>query len=65
MSKRKLNLSIEEDLYKTIKHIAIEQDTTASSLLEDYIRAIQNNREVIKVIKEMQKTKLKKVKSKV
>ena len=64
MGKRKLNLSVEEDLYKTIKHIAIEQDTTASGLLEDYIRAIQNNREVIKVIKDMQKTKLKKVKSK-
>ena len=62
MVKRKLNLSIEEELYKAIKHIAIEQDTTASKLLEDYIRAIQGNREVIKVIKDMQNMKLKKIK---
>ena len=64
MANRKLNLSIEEDLYKAIKHIAIEQDTTASKLLEDYIRAIQNNKEVIRVIKDMQNIKLKKIKSK-
>lgn len=63
MSKKKLNLSVEADLHKAIKHIAISEDTTASALIEDYIRAIQNNREVIKVIKDMQKTKLKKVKS--
>lgn len=60
--KRKLNLSIEEDLYKAIKHIAVEQDTTVSKLIEDYIRAIQKNREVIKAIKDMQNIKLKKIK---
>ena len=64
MAKKKLNLSIEEDLHKTIKHIAINQDTTASELVEDYIRAIQVNPNVIKAIKDMQKTKLKKIKSK-
>lgn len=64
MSKRKLNLSIEEDLYKAIKHIAIAEDTTVSKIFEDYIRAIQNNKEVIKVIKNMQNSQLKKVKSK-
>lgn len=64
MAKRKLNLSIDEGLHKAIKHIAINEDATASELIEDYIRAIQSNQEVIKVIKDMQKSKLKKVKSK-
>ena len=64
MAKKKLNLSIEEDLHKAIKHIAINQDATASEIVEDYIRAIQINQDVIKVIKDMQKMKLKKVKSK-
>ena len=53
MSKKKLNLSIDENLHRAIKHIAISQDTTVSALVEDYIRAIQKNQEVIKVIKNM------------
>lgn len=53
MNKRKLNLSINEELHKAIKHIAISHDTTVSSLVEEYIRAIQKNKEVIKVIKNM------------
>ncbi len=64
MAKKKLNLSVEADLHKAIKHIAISEDTTASALVEDYIRAIQSNKDIIKVIKDMQKTKLKKIKSK-
>lgn len=63
MAKRKLNLSIDESLHKAIKHIAINEDATISEIFEDYIRAIQSNQEVIKVIRNMQKSKLKKVKS--
>lgn len=55
MSKRKLTLSIEESLVKKIKHIAIEEDTTISGLLEEYIKAIQKNRNVIKAIKDINK----------
>jgi len=62
MNKKKLNLSIDSDLHKAIKHIAINQDTTVSALIEDYIRAIQNNKEIIKVIKTMKDSKLKKIK---
>lgn len=53
MSKKKLNLSIDTDLHKAIKHIAINQDTTVSALIEDYIRAIQSNREIIRAIKDI------------
>lgn len=62
MSKKKLNLSIDANLHKAIKHIAISQDATVSSLIEDYIRAIQSNQEIIKVIKSMKDSKLKKIK---
>ena len=62
MNKKKLNLSIDSDLHKAIKHIAINQDTTVSALIEEYIRAIQNNKENIKVIKTMKDSKLKKIK---
>lgn len=34
MNKKKLNLSIDSDLHKAIKHIAINQDTTVSALIE-------------------------------
>lgn len=64
MAKKKLNLSVDADLHKAIKHIAINEEATVSELFEDYIRAVQSNKEVIKVIKDMQKTKLKKIKSK-
>lgn len=62
MNKKKLNLSIDENLHKAIKHIAINQDTTVSALIEDYIRAIQSNQEIIRVIKDIQNNKLKKIK---
>lgn len=65
MAKKKLNLSVEADLHKAIKHIAINEEATVSELFEDYIRAIQSNKEVIRVIKDMQNIKLKKIKSKV
>ena len=61
-NKKKLNLSIDADLHRAIKHIAINEDTTVSAIVEDYIKAIQKNKEVIKVIKEMQNSKLNKVK---
>ncbi len=53
MNKKKLNLSIDANLHKAIKHIAISQDVTVSSLIEDYIRAIQNNKEIIRAIKDI------------
>lgn len=62
MNKKKLNLSIDAELHKAIKHIAISEDTTVSSILEDYIRAIQSNKEIIRVIKDIQNNKLKKIK---
>ena len=62
MNKKKLNLSIDAELHKAIKHIAISEDTTVSYILEDYIRAIQSNKEIIRVIKDIQNNKLKKIK---
>lgn len=60
MSKEKLNLSIDKELKKAVKHIAIAQDTTVSVLFEDYIKAIQKNQDMTKVIKQMSKTNKKK-----
>lgn len=51
MSKKKLTLSIDENLIKSIKIQAIKHNTTVSSLLEDYIRAINRRSEVIGLIK--------------
>lgn len=66
MTKKKLNLSVDANLHKAIKHVAINEDATVSELIEDYIRAIQKNNEIIKVIKDMTKDKkLKKVKQNV
>lgn len=55
MGKRKLNLSIDEVLIKKIKHISIEEDTNISGLVEEYIKAIVKNRNVLKAIKDMNK----------
>lgn len=55
MEKRKLTLSIEEKLIKQIKHICIEEDTTISDLVSDYIKAIHKNRNTIKAIKDINK----------
>lgn len=63
MTKKKLNLSVDANLHKAVKHIAINEDATVSELFEDYIKAIQKNSEIIKVIKDMANDKkLKKVK---
>lgn len=53
MAKEKLNLSIEQELKKTIKHIAISEDKTVSELIEIYIKAISSNREIIKLLEQM------------
>lgn len=62
MAKTKLNLSIEEELKRAIKHIAISENKTVSELVEIYIKAINANREVIGLLEqmgEMKKTKKK------
>lgn len=53
--KKKLLLSIDEKLYKTIKHIAIEEGRTSSDLISDYIKAISKNRSVLKAIQDINK----------
>lgn len=55
MSKEKLNINIDAELKKTIKHIAIELDTTVSGLMEEYIKAIKRNKDVIKAIRDINK----------
>lgn len=55
MSKRSLNLSIDEKLYKTIKIISIEEGTTCSDLISEYIKAINKNKNVIKAIQDINK----------
>ncbi len=55
MEKRKLTLSIDEKLIKQIKHICIEENTTVSYLVEEYIKAINKNRSVIKAIQDINK----------
>ena len=55
MSKRSLNLSIDEKLYKAIKIISIEEGATVSFLVSEYIKAIQKNKNVIKAIQDIDK----------
>ena len=55
VEKRKLTLSIDEKLIKQIKHICIEENTTVSYLVEEYIKAINKNRSVIKAIQDINK----------
>ncbi len=62
MAKEKLNLSVDEELKKDIKHIAISEDKTVSELVEIYIKAISSNREIIKVLENMGKENKKKKK---
>lgn len=52
-NKDKLNLSINEDLKKDFKHIAISENKTCSELVEVFIKAIKNNREIISVLEHM------------
>lgn len=51
--KKSLNLFLDENLIKDIKHIAISENTTVSKLVEDYIKAINTNKDIIKVMKTM------------
>lgn len=60
MAKEKLNLSIDAELKKVIKHIAISEDKTVSELIEIYIRAINSNTDIIALLEEMGKKKKKK-----
>lgn len=50
--KKKLNLSIDTKLIKTSKFIALKNDTSVSELFEDYIKAIDKNPQLIKLIKD-------------
>lgn len=51
-NKVKLQLSIEEKTKKTAKFIALKNDTNISALFEEYIRAIDKNPQLIKLIRE-------------
>ena len=51
--KKSLNLFLDENLIKDIKHIAISENTTVSKLVEDYIKAINTNKDIIKDMKTM------------
>ena len=53
--KKKLLLSIDEKLYKTIKHISVEEGATCSDLISDYIKAFNKNKNVIKAIQDINK----------
>ena len=55
MPKKKLLVSLSEKEYKAIKIIAIQENTTCSSLISEYIQAINKNRNIIKAIKDMNK----------
>ncbi|MEG0022352.1 MAG: hypothetical protein RR745_05760 [Bacilli bacterium] len=50
MAKEKLNLSIDKELKKDIKHISISESKTVSELVEIFIKAINENRGIIKVL---------------
>jgi len=50
MGKKKLTLSIDEKLIDTIKHIAIDEKKNVSEIIENYIRAMKKNRNIIKAI---------------
>lgn len=60
--KEKLNLSINGDLKKDFKHISISENKTCSELVEVFIKAIKNNREIIGVLEQMGQQKKKKKK---
>ena len=50
MSKKKLQLTVQDDLIKDAKYIALKHDRSISQLLEDYIKAIKQNPELIDLI---------------
>lgn len=51
MNKKKLTLSVDEGLIKTAKVKAIQYDCTVSQLFEEYINAIQKNKQIIDLIR--------------
>lgn len=51
MGKKKLTLSVEENLIKTAKVKAIQFDCSVSELFEQYICAIQKNKQIIDLIR--------------
>lgn len=53
MAKKKLTLSIDENLIKTAKVKAIQFDCSVSELFEEYINAIQKNKQIIELIKNL------------
>ncbi|MEG1141195.1 MAG: DUF6364 family protein [Clostridia bacterium] len=55
MGKRKLTLSIDEKLIKSVKHIAIDNDLGVSEMFEEYIRAMRKNKNIIKAIQDINK----------
>lgn len=55
MGKKKLTLSIEENLIRSIKHIAIDEKKTISEIFEDYIRAVKKNKNTLRAIKDLGK----------
>lgn len=55
MSKEKLTLSIDENLIRTVKHIAIDNNTNVSKIFEEYIRAMKKNKNIIKAINDINK----------
>ncbi len=61
-NKEKLNLSIDADLKKDFKHLSISEDKTCSELLEIFIKAMKNNREIVSVLEQMGEQKKKRKK---
>ena len=55
MGKSKLTLSIDEKLIKTIKHIAIDNESNVSEMIENYIIAMKKNENIIKAIDDIVK----------
>ena len=53
MAKKKLTLKIDENLIKTAKVKAIQFDCSVSELFEEYINAIQKNKQIIELIKNL------------
>lgn len=56
MSKKKLTLTIDDKLINYIKHIALDEETSVSELIELFIKATKkSNKGVIKAIKDINK----------
>lgn len=51
--KKKLTLSVENDLIKTAKVKAVQYDCSVSELFENYIKAIEKNKQIIELIKDL------------